>query len=97
MSLKNLLNTPRPTVRADLGPIMPAITAAKRAAAEYHDAVLNAQAAETPTGAAAIEQTQQTMGAMVRELGVLVEQVRKVQTIDDQLTRVLADLRGASS
>lgn len=94
MPRKELLTRRPPAVRAELGGVVAAVIAARREAMDYHDAVLAEQAASPATEAGAMEQTQQTMGAMVRELNTLLEQARKVQVVGDQLDRVLDDLRG---
>lgn len=93
MPIPELLAVPTPQVRAELAGPLQAIIALRRKAQEYHDTVLSEQAAATGSSAAAMEQTQQTMGAMVRELNVLMENIRKVQSIGDQLDRVLQNLK----
>lgn len=92
--LGDLLAAPAPTVRHDLGPVLTAVLAVRRTVVNYHDLVLQTQA-EDPAHAAAVEATQQTVGALVRELQGLMEQVRKLQTIGDQLDRVRDELRSA--
>lgn len=96
MTVPGFLASLRPNTRAGLSSALATIIAVRREAMDYHDTVLTAQADGSQEDAAALEQAQQTMGAMVRELGALLEQAKKVQGIGDQLDRVLTDLRNAA-
>lgn len=96
MSIPELMRVPCPQVRADLAGAVAAIVAARRSITAYHDVVLGEQATAAADSAGRMEQTQQTAAALVREIGTLLEQARKVQAIGDQLDRVLNDLRSAA-
>ncbi len=69
--------------------ILTAIVPLRRAAMDLQDACLTAQAG---TDRAGLEETAQTLGALVRELSALLDQTKKCQAIREQLANVEARL-----
>jgi len=69
------------------------LSAARHGASELLDACHAAQAGESPEMRAALEQTSQTIGAVLRELGNAVQAARASQSAYDQLERVESNLK----
>jgi len=69
------------------------LSAARHGASELLHACTEAQAAESAEKRAAMEQTVQTLGAIVRELSNAVQAARAAQSAYDQLDRVEGTLR----
>ena len=78
---------------SDCAGLVSGIVTLRRAALDAQDVALGAQATATsPEDRNALEQTVQTLGALLREHDALLRQARGVQVIYDQLMRTERDV-----